>query len=132
MLSRYQIVRGRPASELPRGKRLDIRKHVKHVLSPEPEAVEAFLTRGTAAAFATFARAYRSLLTARFEASRAPFDALAEAARQKDVYLGCNCPTAKNPDVLRCHTVLALQFMHAHYPALDVRLPTHGRHELPP
>ena len=43
--------------------------------------------------------------------------ALAEEAKVSDVYLGCSCPTAKNPDVRRCHTVLALKFMHAHAPS---------------
>jgi hypothetical protein len=123
VLTRYQIVRGRPLSELPQGKRVDIRKHVKHVLSPEPAAVDAFLARGTEEAHQAFASAYRALLTARFHASRKPFDALAELARHHDVYLGCNCPTAKNPDVLRCHTVLALHFLHARYPTLDIRYP---------
>ena len=121
MLSRYQIVRGRPASELPKGTRIDVRKHIKHVLSPEPEAVTAFLESGTDAAFATFARRYRSLLKQRFGAQRERFDALAQAAREGDVYLGCNCPTAKNPDVQRCHTTLALQFMQENYPDLEIR-----------
>jgi hypothetical protein len=44
-------------------------------------------------------------------------------AQFHDVWLGCNCPTAKNPDVRRCHTVLALQFMKERYPALEVRIP---------
>jgi hypothetical protein len=123
MLTRYQIVRGRPKSELPQGKRVDIRKHVKHVLSPKPETVEAYLALGTQAAYAEFARTYRALLAARFAASREQFDALAEAARHGDVYLGCNCPTSKNPDVSRCHTVLALRFMQANYPTLDIRYP---------
>lgn len=123
VLTRYQIVRGKPVSELPRGKRIDTRKHVKHVLSPEPQAVKAFLALGTPQAYEDFASAYTTLLTTRFRASRQAFDALAELSRQQDVYLGCNCPTAKNPDVMRCHTVLALRFMHAHYPALDIRYP---------
>jgi hypothetical protein len=61
VLTRDQIVRGKPVSDLPLGKRVD--------------------------------------------------------------HLGCSCPTAKNPDVMRCHTVLALRFMRAHYPALDIRYP---------
>jgi hypothetical protein len=123
VLTRYQIVRGKPPSTLPQGKRFDIRKHVKHVLSPEPQAVEAFLALGTHEAYEAFARGYTALLTTRLRASRQAFDALAELSQQEDVYLGCNCPTAKNPDVMRCHTVLALRFMHAHYPALDIRYP---------
>ena len=46
-----------------------------------------------------------------------------ELARRHDVYLGCNCPTARQPDVLRCHTVLALAFLRERYPDLSVRLP---------
>lgn len=123
VLTRYQIVRGKPVSALPQGRRVDIRKHVRHVLSPQPEAVTAFLAQPTEAAYVAFARSYTTLLTTRFCASREAFDALAELARQQDVYLGCNCPTAKNPDVMRCHTVLALRFMQAHYPSLDIRYP---------
>ncbi len=44
-------------------------------------------------------------------------------ATDEDVFLGCNCPTAKNPDVQRCHTVLALKFMQERYPALEVAFP---------
>ena len=32
-------------------------------------------------------------------------------------------PPAKNPDVQRCHTVLALRFMMKRYPQLEVLLP---------
>jgi hypothetical protein len=39
------------------------------------------------------------------------------------VYLGCSCPSRANPDVQRCHTVLALQFMKKKYPKLRVVLP---------
>jgi hypothetical protein len=123
VLTRYQIVRGKPVSALPQGKRVDVRKHVKHVLSPDPQAVQAFLALGTPEAYEVFARAYTTLLTTRLRTSRAAFDALAALSREQDVYLGCNCPTAKNPDVMRCHTVLALRFMRAHYPALDIRYP---------
>lgn len=66
---------------------------------------------------------YEALLDARWAVDRAPFDALAELARSRDVYLGCSCPTRKQPDVYKCHTVLALRFMQAHYPDLDIVLP---------
>ena len=64
--------------------------------------VRAFLDAAEAgrdAAWTEFARRYRQLLADRFEVDRAPFDALAEAARQRDVFLGCSCPTARQPDV---------------------------------
>ena len=57
------------------------------------------------------------------EFSRRRFDELAELARNNDVYLGCNCPTQRQPDVRHCHTVLALAFLRQHYPDLDVRFP---------
>jgi len=63
------------------------------------------------------------LLEKRFVSERKRFDALAELARQQDVYLGCNCPTTRQPDVRRCHTALALAFLREHYPDLIVRLP---------
>jgi hypothetical protein len=124
MLARYSIVRGKPASALPKGTRQDTRMHTRHVLRPERAMVERLLANtASAAEWKRFAAEYRALLGARFTEDRAPFDALAELARRGDVWLGCNCPTAKNPDVRHCHTTLALAFMHAHYPDLDVRMP---------
>ena len=41
----------------------------------------------------------------------------------QDVLLGCSCPTKKQPDVNRRHTVQALAFMVERYPDLDVRFP---------
>lgn len=124
MLSRYSMVRGAPASSLPVGTRQDTRKHTKHVLRPLAEMVEAVLGHADdERAWRDFERAYRALLEERYRSERAGFDAIAEAARRGDVYLGCNCPTAKNPDVRRCHTVLALAFMKERYPDLDVRAP---------
>ncbi|WP_394835534.1 hypothetical protein LVJ94_01225 [Pendulispora rubella] len=124
MLARYSIVRGAPASSLPKGIRQDTRKHTRHVLRPTADMVEEVLGRADdASAWRTFTTNYRALLDARFSEDRGPFDALADLAREGDVYLGCNCPTAKNPDVRRCHTALALAFMKKHYPDLDVRKP---------
>ena len=51
------------------------------------------------------------------------FDALAESAASSDVFIGCNCPTYANPDVNRCHTVLALSLMQRRYPQLAVEFP---------
>jgi hypothetical protein len=67
--------------------------------------------------------AYVALLERRFAKDRARFDALAQLARDHAVHIGCSCPTARQPDVSRCHTVLALRFMKKRYPKLDVRMP---------
>ncbi len=124
MLGRYSMVRGAKAATLPRGIRQDTRKHTRHCLRPTAELVTRVLADDADdATWRAFAREYRGLLEQRFAADRSPFDALAELARASDVWLGCSCPTAKNPDVRRCHTALALGFMHEHYPDLDVRAP---------
>lgn len=125
MLARYQIIRGKrpPDDPLPEGRRVDVRKHTRHVLRPPEAAVKAFLANPDRAAFQKFAAAYDAEIAHRFHADRAPFDALAAAASSGDVYIGCNCPTAANPDVKHCHTVRALRFMRAKYPKLRVVLP---------
>lgn len=125
MLARYQIVRGKrpPGSPLPEGTRIDARKHTHSVLSPDPVAVGAFLAAPSDREFRRFSADYRALLQRRFRERRTEFDALAGAAMQADVYIGCNCPTKTNPDVNRCHTVLALRFMKKKYPKLRVVLP---------
>jgi hypothetical protein len=125
VLARYQIVRGKraPFNPLPDGRRIDTRKHTQHCLRPETEQVEGLFGDLSAAGFARFEKAYRATLEARFARDRASFDALAERAQREDVYLGCSCPTQKNPDVNRCHTVLALRFMREHYPRLKVVFP---------
>lgn len=130
MLARYSIVRGAPASSLPRGIRQDTRKHTRHVLRPSEALVrEVFAgAKGSPeaqqAAWARYAAAYRALLEQRFAEDPAAFDRIATFARWHDVYLGCSCPSSKNPDVQRCHTVVALAFMKERYPDLDVRFPT--------
>lgn len=83
----------------------------------------AFLAAGTDAAWKRFAAAYRSLIEQRFREDRRPFDELAALATTEDVFIGCSCPTEKNPRVDRCHTYLALQFMKAKYRKLRIRLP---------
>jgi uncharacterized protein YeaO (DUF488 family) len=125
MLARYQIVRGKrpPDDPLPDGIRIDTRKHTRHVLRPEADAVRALFADPSAAGFSAFAKRYRATLDARFAADRAPFDALAAQAREQPVYIGCNCPSRANPNVQRCHTVLALAFMKRKYPKLEVVLP---------
>jgi hypothetical protein len=124
MLARYRIVRGKrpPGDPLPEGGRVDVRKHTHHVLSPNPESVIAFLEDPSDASFRRFSADYRRLLAARFAERRAEFDALAAAASEGDVHIGCNCPTAKNP-VGHCHTVIALHFMKKKYPKLRVVFP---------
>jgi uncharacterized protein YeaO (DUF488 family) len=125
MLARYRIVRGKrnAADPLPHGVRQDTRKHTQHVLRPSPELVRSILDDPSDAAFERFARGYLRLLEQRFAKEPQRFDELADLARRENVYLGCNCPTARQPDVRRCHTVLALDFMRRHYPALIVHVP---------
>lgn len=123
MLTRYQIVRGVPAAKLPKGVRQDTRKHTRHPVRPSPELVKDFLEAPGDAAWRKLSTRYRALLEERFAEDRAPFDAIAEQARHEKVLFGCNCPTQKNPDVRHCHTWLALEFFHQHYPDLEVRLP---------
>jgi len=125
MIGRYRIVRGvRPADDpLPEGLRQDTRKHTRHILRPSPELVAHFLAQPSAASFAAFRAGYLRLLEQRFRSERAAFDALRDQAQGSDVFLGCNCPTAKQPDVRHCHTYLALGFLAEHYPELKVRWP---------
>ena len=124
MLSRYQMKRGRPASELPAGVRQDTRKHTRHVLRPDPEPVAAYLAGDLT--WEQFRSRYLDTVRARYRADPAPFDHLARLARQGDLYLGCSCPTAAVPDVRRCHTWAALDFMAATYADLEVRYPPVG------
>lgn len=126
MLARYRIIRGlRPKDEpLPAGIRHDTRKHTRHVLRPEPELVEALLSDPSPTSFEAFRRGYLELLERRFALERHRFDALAELASESDLFIGCNCPSLRQPDVTRCHTSLALGFFREHYPGLDVRLAT--------
>jgi hypothetical protein len=126
MLARYRIVRGRrpPDEPAPAGMRIDIRKHTRHVLAPSPALVDALLVDpGDATRARAFRTGYLALLQQRFRTDRAPFDTLARLARSSDVYLGCNCPTKRQPDVSRCHSVLALRFMRQRYPDLHVQPP---------
>jgi hypothetical protein len=124
-LYRYRIVRGKrpPGDPLPSGERQDTRKHTRHVLRPSEEMVRRYLAYPTDAAWEAFRRDYLALLERRFGENREPFDELAALASERDVYLGCNCPTKANPRVDRCHTVLALQFMKGRYPELEAVFP---------
>lgn len=121
MLARYQIKRGARAQDLPPGVRQDTRKHTRHILRPESDAVEAYLAGRMS--WETFADRYREVVRARFSAERPAFEALAELARSRDVLLGCSCPTKAQPSVRQCHTWVALELMEAFYPDLAVRFP---------
>lgn len=125
MLSRYTIYRRRPkdAGPLPDGVRQDTRFRTRHVLRPTQEMVEAYLADPSEKQFKAFHAAYRKELKQRLAEEPEAFAALAELARKKDVYLGCNCPTQKNPDVRHCHTWMALEFMAQRFPDLDVVFP---------
>ena len=127
MLARYRMYRGaRPGDDpLPEGVRKDTRKHTRHFLRPPADAVERYLASPSEAAWSDFAARYRDELQQRLRDDPMPFDALAEQARREDVYLGCSCPTAANPDVRHCHTWLALEFFAARYPDLEVVFPAH-------
>ena len=125
MLERYKIYRGKPPADAqrPEGIRQDTRKHTRHCLRPSSEIVLEYLANPSTAAWKKLESSYLRNLEQRWKADRAPFDDLADMAAGKNVYIGCSCPTAKNPDVNRCHTVLALKFMKKRYPALEVEFP---------
>ena len=126
MLARYQIYRGkRPdADPLPEGVRQDTRHRCsKHPLHPTKDIVTAYLEAPTDPAWNAFRRKYLALLAKRFREDHGPFDGLAALATDRDVFIGCSCPTKKNPRLDRCHTVLALGFMKEKYPTLRVEFP---------
>ena len=125
MLARYTMYRGkRPTSDpLPDGVRQDTRKHTRHCLRPTEEMVRRYLADPDSYPWREFKQDYLRLLRERFAADRPPFDDLAKLAAETDVYIGCSCPTKKNPDVSHCHTVLALGFMRRHYRKLKIEFP---------
>ena len=127
MLSRYTMcLYGRRPPEvgpLPEGIRQDTRYRTKHPLRPTEEIVTTYLADPTDEAWRIFKAKYLAIVQERFEEDRGPFDRLAELATENDVYLGCNCPTKKNPVRGRCHTYLALEFMTRKYPRLQVEIP---------
>jgi len=131
MLSRYTMSRHRTSGSppLPEGIRQDCRWRTRHILRPTEEMVECFLQDTTSAGFKQFQRAYRALLAERYKEDPEPFCDLAKLAERENVYLGCNCPTAKNPNVQHCHTWLALEFMQQTFPKLKVCFPPPSGHE---
>lgn len=82
-----------------------------------------YLNNSSAESWKDFESSYVTRLEERYAADPTPFNDLADLAVDENVYLGCSCPTAKNPDVQRCHTVLALKFMKQRYPSLNVEFP---------
>lgn len=122
MLSRYTIYRRRPpeALPLPVGIRQDSRHRTQHILRPTSEMVEAFLAEPSDAAWNRFESEYIAELGRRFRTDNTSFVQLATLAAENDVFLGCSCPTKKNPDVRHCHTYVALMFMKEKFPSLNV------------
>ena len=102
---------------------MDTRKHTRHFLRPDADRVKRYLSDPSDTAWSEFREAYLAALATRFDEDRAVFDTLAERARREDIYIGCSCPTTDNPDVNRCHTVLALGFMRKRYPGLTIVFP---------
>lgn len=126
MLSRYQMKRGVKKELLPQGLRQDTRKHTRHILRPPAALVTEYLSQPTQMSWQTFSLEYLACIQKRFAESPAAFDGLADLAREQDVFLGCSCPTAANPQVNHCHTWLALEFMQAQYADIDVTFPELG------
>ena len=125
MLRRYTIYRRRPADAppLPEGIRQDSRWRTRHILRPTQELVENYLDDDPDAGWEEFRTRYWELLESRYADDPEAFEALADLARSHSVYIGCSCPTRKNPDVRRCHTFPSLQFMKEKFPDLDIAFP---------
>ena len=125
MLARYKIYRGKlpPDAQRPEGIRQDTRKHTRHCLRPPTAIVTEYLANPSTEAWEKFESSYLRCLNERWEADPTPFDQLADLAIAENVYIGCSCPTVKNPNVRHCHTVLALKFMQERYTALEVEFP---------
>lgn len=126
MLGRYTMYRGKPPAgkSLPEGIRQDTRKHTRHVLRPSSDLVEAFLNGDGSLSWNAFRKQYWQLLETRFGDDPSKFEELASLADENDVYIGCSCPTRKNPDLNCCHTVVALRFMKGKFPDLEVEFPS--------
>lgn len=125
MLARYKIYRGKPPADAQRpvGIRQDTRKHTRHCLRPHTEIVSEYLANPSTEAWKKFQSSYLRSLEERFGANPKLFNDLANLATAENVYIGCSCPTIKNPNVKRCHTVLALKFMKKRYPKLRIEFP---------
>ena len=115
--------RGVKKEFLPQGVRQDTRKHTRHVLRPPTELVERYLSAQSTLTWETFTPQYLQCINQRYNEDSTAFDALADLAREKSVFLGCSCPTSANPKVNHCHTWLALEFMNERYPDLEIKFP---------
>jgi hypothetical protein len=104
-------------------RRMDTRKHTKHCLRPDSGQVARYLEAPSDEAWDDFAEAYRALIAQRVREDPTPFDDIARLATDEDVAIGCSCPTATNPDVSKCHTWLALEFMQGRYDGLEIEFP---------
>lgn len=82
-----------------------------------------FLADPSEASWRTFEDSYLALLSRRYADNSVAFEQLATLASEHDVFVGCSCPTKKNPNLRRCHTYLALAFMKTKFPALEVVFP---------
>ncbi|MBK7092877.1 MAG: hypothetical protein IPH59_14355 [bacterium] len=127
MLARYQIPprfhKIPPGDPALKGTRLDTRKNHNYVFCPTPEMVEAYFNDMTPKGWKLFTKNYRRLLQERFETRREEFDKWATVAAESDLFLGCSCPTERNPNLEQCHTWLALEFMQKKYPKLKIEFP---------
>ncbi|MDP7742454.1 MAG: hypothetical protein QGF67_13515 [Lentisphaeria bacterium] len=125
MLARYKMYRfSRPADDpLPDGIRKDTRWKTKHCLAPPRPLVETYLSDISDAAWAHFEVAYLELLEQRYADDPGPFEKLAAMAMEKDLFIGCSCPTQKNPNPMHCHTVPALRFLSSKFPDIEIQLP---------
>jgi len=126
MLSRYTIYRRRPkdAPPLPDGIRQDSRWRTRHILRPTQEMVDDYLANPNDEAWLRFKDEYLELLKTRQLEEPERFVELASLSSGNSVFIGCSCPTAKQPMIERCHTWLALEFIRQNYPEAKVRFPS--------
>lgn len=131
MLARYRIPRiPPPGYKKPDGKCIDIRYRWKRrCLAPPKKLVLDYLENPSERTWKVYEKKYLELLKSRYTTRKEEFDEIVSLAKDNDVHLGCSCPTIKNPDVYRCHTVLALRFMKQKYPRLKVKFPQETLHK---
>jgi hypothetical protein len=120
MLGRFQLKRGVAYPKAKGAQFKDTRKHTSHVLAPPTPLVKAYFQSPTLEAWQKFQTGYLQALRERFRKTPERFEELRELATSGDYYLGCNCPTTKNPFPCRCHTIVAIEFLKELYPDLEV------------
>lgn len=108
---------------MPEGIRQDSRWRTRHILRPTKEMVETYLDDLSDAGWEEFRSSYWDLIESRYQQDPEAFENLAKLASENDVFIGCSCPTQKNPDVRRCHTFPALEFMKKKFHDLKVVFP---------